>query len=243
MRDRICNILALLFLASFCSPIASAQMPPLSQVSSNIESVLDDLAGNIWIQKDIQPVLYLQYEQEQIDGTLLFAGMDNDGNIIGGYFATDPQTFATTAVSVRNGQVSEFVVTSSPGKIVLTGSEAGIEVRQTLERASATRYNVVWEEMRNGRWVHVRDLSSILAKPEMVRALGWVESNPEAEKEAEATRKALMAEQPGFFDRLKLAVQDGVVTGLRDGLETGISERVTNELVGSPSNVAELEGE
>jgi len=243
MRVGIWKIFACVFWPVLCGSIASAQMPPVDHVSSNVGFVLEDLAGKIWIQKDTRPVLYLQYEPEQDDGILLFAGMDNDGNVIGGYFATDPQTLATTAVLVRKGQVSEFVVTSSPGKIVLTGSEAGIAVRQTFERASATRYHVAWEEMRNGRWIRVRELSSILAKPEMVKALRWVESNPEAEDEAEAARLALMAEQPRFFERLKLAVQDGVVVGVRDGLETGISERVANEIINLSSDVAELEEE
>lgn len=200
-----------------------------STQKQTLPPALENFMGSIWLLIDINPVHYVQYGEDMEDGAILFAGMDNDGNIIGGDLSHDPNTGQTTMFSVRNGKVTELSVTFSGDTIIMVGKEAGASIRQTFKPVHRRKYKVEFDEWRSGRWVRLREYDYHRASADSVRGLNWIERNPEAELEAEEARKALMAERPSFWRSFTFAIQDGLVAGTRSGVEVFVHNAVVNE--------------
>lgn len=229
---RLLGIVAVALMASNGAATSDPVSPEFT-----LPEPLAQLSGKVWLLSDARPFQYVQYEAAADNGILTFGGMDNDGNVIGGYFAIDPSTGETTLFSVRNGGVAHYDVLVDDQSIIMTGEDSGANVRQTYRRLGFAQFKVAFEERRNGRWIAIREADYHLATPEAVRALNWIERNPEAERAAELARVALMDEQPSFFRRFVFAIQDGLVVGVQTGVETGVSDRIheeiTNEDVGA----------
>ena len=188
--------------------------------------VFDLLAGDYWIQSAKSPLQYLHYEWE-VPGLILgFEGLDNDGTPVAGQLAYDPDNSSMSLVSVRKGQIASYDVQLTSNEAILFGQEAGVEVRQIISKRTSTSLGVEFQERRNGKWVALRSIDQLRASEAMVKALGWIEKNPEFEAEAAAAREAALAEQPGFFRRLSRAIQDGIVVGAEDGVREGVHKKV-----------------
>jgi hypothetical protein len=224
----------LLILTSLCytayAEARNSALPFSIKTENRLAVFLSNFQGKYWVQSDLEPLQYIKFGDTIQDGVLELSGMDNDGNVIAGYFSEDPATSRIQAKFVRHGQISSFEAAISNGNLILTGKEGGIPIRQSYFYETNTEYELLFEELRNNRWIEVRRVKYAMMVPKMVTALQWIEKNPRAEAEAALAREALMKSQPNFFRRLRFAVEEGLIVGVKSGLEEGINYRINRAI-------------
>lgn len=225
-------VVALSALAMFIPSYVSAQAPVAKQVASQAPgiqvapSILAELAGGNWIAYDRKPFQYLEYSWEKVGERLVYSGLDNDGNVVAGDYTLDSGTGRIFSFGVRRGVVSEFVVNETGSQLELIGEELGVSIAQVIKRERTGLFKISFLELRQGRWINVREAKLFQASPQQVRALGWVENNPEFEAQAEIARKIAMASNPSFGKRLLYAFGDGLVAGVQQGVESRVTRTI-----------------
>lgn len=228
MRSTPLSAVALVALSMSIPNHAGAQTPVGEQVAVRqvAPGVLTELAGKNWIAYDRKPFQYLEYSWDKVGERLVYSGLDNDGNVVAGDYTLDSDTGRFFSFSVRRGIVSEFVANESGGQLELIGQELGVSIAQVIKRERNGLFKISFLELRQGRWVNVREAKLFQASPQQVRALGWVENNPEFEAQAEIARKIAMASNPSFGKRLLNAFGDGLVAGVRQGVESRVTRTI-----------------
>jgi hypothetical protein len=192
-------------------------------------SILFELAGKNWIAYDRKAFQYLEYSWDSFGQRLVYSGLDNDGNVVAGDYTLDSITGRTYSFGVRRGIVSEFIVNDSGNQLELIGEEVGVPIAQVVRRERNGLFKIFFLELRKSRWVKVREAKLFQATPQQIRALGWVENNPEFEAQAENERRIAMASNPSFGKRLLDAFSEGLVAGVRQGVESKVARTIDKE--------------
>lgn len=204
-----------------------AQLVPRSIVdqSSVTWETLKELCAGSWIVYDSKPFFYYRFHEIN-SKSIKYVGLDSDGNVVAGNFIHDLSSGSVSHFSIRKGVVSEHIVAKQGASLLFLGTEGGAQVGQRLTAEGFGQFRIDYTEFRRGTWLVVRSARYRSVSDDEIEALGWIKRNPEFEAQAEAERQVAMASNPSFGRRLIAALEDGVVEGVRGGVDERVRKTI-----------------
>jgi hypothetical protein len=208
--------------------VEPVQEPPSPQLLA-AWGPISALAGRSWVLMDEGAAQHLHYQWADTGAALTFSGLDRDGNVLAGRFMIDPAIGAIAGLSIFRGDAFEQTVTLERDGFTITTTTGPEPNRARYIRLGVSGYRVEREVFRANRWRPTRIQTLSAASPAIIAALGWEARSAEREAAEEQARAELFERRPTFFSRLGAAFQDGLTTGVEEGVRERVRGAITNE--------------